>query len=282
MPVRDGSREPLGQDFAQNLRLLTDHYPSVAEVCRKIGVNRSQYNKYLSGKSAPSRHMLRTICDFFGVEAEEIRLPHARFQEILGGAGPSFAKGAARRPYLRILDQLAERSGADLTDYEGFYFEHSHSMTYPALILRALIHLTCAGGVPQYTRIENMARAGERRYSVRNKYKGLAFYLRDRIFLIDYESVSGIEISQTVLFPNYKSRLVSLSGLKLGVSSSNRREPLCARVVWQALGRRTDVKSALRRCGLFEPDDAGIDPDIKAAIDNRMEDGASHFRVVSE
>ena len=272
----------MNQDFAKNLRLLTDHYRSVAEVCRKIGVNRSQFNKYLSGKSTPSRHMHKTICDFFGVESDEILLPHARFQEILGAIPPSERGAAAQRPYQQTLDRLVARSGTDLADYEGYYFEHSYSMTYPGLILRSLLHLTCAGGVPQYTRLENMARASERRYSVRSKYKGMAFYLRDRIFLVDYESVTGNEISQTVLYPNYKSRLVRLSGLKLGVSAGNRREPLCARVVWDPLGRSIDLRSALRACGLFEPDDPEVEAAVKAAIDNRMEAEASHFRVVAD
>ena len=85
-----------------------------------------------------------------------------------------------------------------------------------------------------------------------------------------------------MLYPNYKSRLVRLSGLKLGVSSGNRREPLCARVVWDALGRTTDVKAALGRCGLFEPDDGEIDETVMAAIDNRTHEDSLHFHVVAE
>jgi hypothetical protein len=51
----------MSEPFAENLRLLCSHYASVAEVCRRIGINRQQFNKYLSGASTPSLHSLRRI-----------------------------------------------------------------------------------------------------------------------------------------------------------------------------------------------------------------------------
>ena len=270
----------MNQDFPRNLRLLTDHYKSVADVCRRLDLNRSQFNKYLSGRSAPSRHVFKTICDFFGVEEYEILLPHGEFQKIVrlkstGGDG-------AARPYVTYLDQLVRRSRSDLLEYEGFYFEYTYSMTCPGLILRSLLKVTSEAGVATYLRLENMARFGAPGPRLRCKYRGMAFYLNDRIFLVDYDSLTGNEISQTVLYPNYQHRLTRLSGLKLGVSAGSRREPLCARVVLDALGQQISVKKALRACGLFEPDSGEIDDDIKSMIVNEIEDGAHHFRVVTE
>mgnify|MGYP001972390984 CR=1 FL=1 len=40
---------------------------SIAAVCRRVGINRQQFNKYLAGAVRPSRHNMRRICDFFGV-----------------------------------------------------------------------------------------------------------------------------------------------------------------------------------------------------------------------
>ena len=39
--------------IAENLRLLSSYYKSVAEVCRRLDINRQQFNKYLSGQTAP-------------------------------------------------------------------------------------------------------------------------------------------------------------------------------------------------------------------------------------
>ena len=272
----------MNPDFPRNLRVLTDHYKSVAEVCRRLDLNRSQFNRYISGRSMPSRHVFKKICDFFGVEEYEIFLPHQEFLKIVGLKRNQPAADDGFRPYVAYLDQLVRRSRGDLLDYEGYYFEYSYSMTRPGLILRSLLRLSGNTGFTTYQRVENMARFGTAAPRVTCKYRGMAFYLNDRIFLVDYDSLTGNEISQTVLYPNYQTRLTRLNGLKLGVAASGRREPLCARVLLEALGRQISVKKALRSCGLFDPESAEIQPDIRSLITNKIEGGAHHFRVVSE
>ena len=266
-------------DFQRNLRLLTDHYKSVAEVCRRLGINRSQFNKYLSGRAAPSRHTLQTICNFFGVEEYEIQLPHGDFRKIVNLKPSGGAPDTNARPYIAYLDQLVRRSRSDLADYEGYYFEYTFSMTRPGLILRSLLKITGEAGTMTYQRIENVARIDPAEPRVKCKYQGMAFYLNDRIFLIDYDSLTGNEISQTVLYPNYQHRLTRLSGLKLGVSTGSRREPLCARVVLDSLGRQISVKKALYRCGLFEPGSPEIEPEIEDTITYVSPEGTHHFHV---
>ena len=268
-------------NLAENLRFLTGYYRSVAEVCRRLGLNRSQFNRYLSGRATPSRHVFKSICDFFGVEDFEILLPPAEFQRIVGLKPGVGAADGAPRPYVAYLDQLVRRSRRDLAAYQGFYFEYSYSMSRPGLILRSLIRVADEDGLTTYQRLENMARADGSEPRAKCKYRGMAFYLNDRIFMLDYDSLTGNEISQTVLYPNYQHRLRQLSGLKLGVSSGHRREPLCARIVLDPIDPATGLKAALRRCGLLEPDDPDIAPDIKASIANTMDDGAHHFRVVA-
>ncbi len=124
----------MGEPFAENLRLLCSHYASVAEVCRRIGINRQQFNKYLSGASSPSLHTLRRICDFFGVEEGEIFLPAHEFAGIIRvkGQAPSDALAAT-------IEQVAARfpdSQARLRKYCGTYFAYMCTPAYPGMILR--------------------------------------------------------------------------------------------------------------------------------------------------
>lgn len=267
------------QDFPLNLRLLTDHYKSVADVCRRIGINRSQFNKYLGGRATPSRHIFKRICDFFGVEDHEILLPHTEFQKILGLKPVAPAPPPSEPPYATYLDQLVRSSRSDLMSYEGYYFEYTYSMTYPGLILRSLMLISNDDGLTTYQRMENLAPARGPGPRVKCKYQGIAFYLNDRIFLVDHDSLTKNEISQTVVYPNYHHRLTHLYGLKLGVSTGSQREPLCARVVLEAIGRRVDLRKALRDCGTYEPDASDLDPDIKELIVNRTRAGEHHFRI---
>ncbi len=61
--------------FGANLRLLSHQYPSVSELCRQLGINRTQYNRYLSGESFPRPDVLDRICRFFKVDARILLKP---------------------------------------------------------------------------------------------------------------------------------------------------------------------------------------------------------------
>ena len=265
-------------EFSKNLRLLTDHYKTVAEVCRKLEINRSQYNKYLNGRSNPSRHVLQKICDFFGVEEHEIMLPHNEFEATIG-LGRNNQSGPSE--YAGYFEQLANRSREDLVDYDGYYYEYSYTMTYPGLILRSLVYMKTEDGVSTYQRLENLARIGSDKHRIRGRYRGMAFYLNDRIFLVDFDALTGDEITQTILYPSFQNRQHRLPGLKLGVSTSSIRKPVCARVLLLSLGQNINVRKTLRKCGLFEPDTSEIDPEIQRLIENKIGPDEFHFSVVT-
>lgn len=61
--------------FGTNLRRLTEGYPSVAGLCRELGINRTQFNRYLSGESFPRPDVLYQICAFFDVDARVLLEP---------------------------------------------------------------------------------------------------------------------------------------------------------------------------------------------------------------
>lgn len=65
------SRSPaeLRDIFGANLRILSKQYPSISELSRQLGINRTQFNRYLSGESFPRPDVLGRICDFFDVDA---------------------------------------------------------------------------------------------------------------------------------------------------------------------------------------------------------------------
>jgi transcriptional regulator with XRE-family HTH domain len=51
--------------FGRNLRLLGQPYASVSALCRELGINRTQFNRYLSGESFPRPDILQRICAYF-------------------------------------------------------------------------------------------------------------------------------------------------------------------------------------------------------------------------
>ena len=147
-------------------------------------------------------------------------------------------------------------------------------MSVPGRILLSLVQLREERGSYLFERQERQerARVGEAEDWVRCRYLGAAFYLQDRLFLIDYESLTGNEMSQTILIPSFKSRISRLNGLKTGVSSGDRRTPACTRVVWDYLGTEINRVAAYRQVMLYAPDDPRIDVDIRARL------GGAHLR----
>lgn len=67
--------EELRTMLGENLRQLVSGYPSVSEVCRRLGINRTQFNRYLSGESFPRPDVLDRICRFFGIDARILLTP---------------------------------------------------------------------------------------------------------------------------------------------------------------------------------------------------------------
>lgn len=75
--------------FGSNLRLLSRRYPSISELSRQLGINRTQFNRYLSGESFPRPDVLDKICRFFGVDARILLEPVARLDNrglVLNGS----------------------------------------------------------------------------------------------------------------------------------------------------------------------------------------------------
>ncbi len=61
--------------FGRNLRELSKKYTSVAALCRELKINRTQFNRYLSGESFPRPDILHHICLFFNVDARILLEP---------------------------------------------------------------------------------------------------------------------------------------------------------------------------------------------------------------
>ncbi len=266
------------EDFARNLRLLCSYYKSIADVCRRLDINRPQFNRYLSGRYRPGDGTMRRLCEFFGVDVHEILLPAAQFERLVAVRPRAQAVADAQTIEARHLDRLREIGSVGLDRFLGSYFETYLSMACPGKILRTLVTLERRDDRVVYQRTERLVeQAHEKAYH--GVYRGMAHLLTDRIFLNDYETLTGLEITQTILFPSFKNRVSRLTGLKLGVSGSGERMPCCARVVYEYLGPRIDVRRALRLCGLYPLDDPRIDEVTRQAIANDLSPGEWHFRA---
>ena len=61
--------------FGANLRVLCKDAASISALCRNLGINRTQFNRYLAGESFPRPDVLHRICGHFGVDARILLEP---------------------------------------------------------------------------------------------------------------------------------------------------------------------------------------------------------------
>lgn len=61
--------------FGENLQQMAQGHTSVTALAHELGINRTQFNRYLSGESFPRPDVLARICTFFKVDARILLQP---------------------------------------------------------------------------------------------------------------------------------------------------------------------------------------------------------------
>ncbi len=68
-----------------NLRQLARNAASISALCRELGINRTQFNRYLAGESFPRPDVLHRICAYFDVDARILLEPVEQISEPAPG-----------------------------------------------------------------------------------------------------------------------------------------------------------------------------------------------------
>ncbi len=246
-------------NLSTNLRLAASYYPSVTQMCRKLGINRQQFVKYLAGTTFPTPGTMRRICDFIGVDEFEVLMPPDQFRNIIALRRNSAFEDLAVPPRLRELLSQAASSTPEVRRLHGYYYEYRYSYTRPGRLLRSFTHIYGWRGYTFYRRIERLKDpdnvSGPPEVF---KYDGLIMPVGDRLHLLDFETITNSELTHTVLYISYPNRVSRLAGLTMGVSATSSHEPMATRVCLEYVGRSVQRSRALRACGLYEIDSGEI------------------------
>ncbi|MCX7559977.1 helix-turn-helix transcriptional regulator [Sulfitobacter sp. F26204] len=136
MTLTKQSPAELRNMFGANLRQLSEAYPSISDLSRQLGINRTQYNRYLSGESFPRPDVLARICAFFKVDARVLLEP---VDQIGSGQDP------ISNPFLH--DFLPESSSKIPNDLfpSGFYRFSRRSFTNKDVFIVGLVFVKRVG-----------------------------------------------------------------------------------------------------------------------------------------
>jgi transcriptional regulator with XRE-family HTH domain len=255
---------PPESNLARNLRILCSSKDSIAEICRRIGISRQQFNKYLSGKHEPSRANLRLICQYFGIDVLDLHLAPARFSALYANQSYPHLDVLRHSKVAARLLILAAQSQKDLVGYCGVYERYHHSSIYNGQILRSIVYIYVKDDIVQYSYIErfqNLDDPKKARYIF--KYHGVCSFLDGRIVFVDFESVRGNEITYSILIPQQRSSRELLFGLTMGVAASLSREPFAARVALRYCGEGPLSRTFMRRSRTLDPTDGAIPAEVR-------------------
>ena len=260
-----------------NLRYLCGFYPSVSIVCRRIGINRQQFGKYLSGTAVPSLFTLNKISDFFGLDSSEMCLPHVEMRRIFNGR-PSAAQededqSTPSTVRHRIFNEVAlfiDANAAVLRRYEGRYFRYNYAFDGSGRVVRSLFHIRYADGVCLTRLIERIQhRSNEPGKLTTLKYDGVLVALSGCLFNIEFERLMRSCVGHAAFptLPRPGQRF--MTGIQSSISSSTGR-PTASRVVLERITRPMRTRELLRMCGTFAAADGLIEPDVLDLIGNQV------------
>ncbi len=243
----------MSENFSRNLRSLCADYGSIAQVCRDIGLNRQQFNRYLNGGGMPSAHNLRRIAQHFNVSEEDLDADGAAF-----AAKRTRLQNPTRKGPAGLLSSIFENQAGPLRRYLGFYHGHFMTPTWEDKIMRTLIWLREEGG---YIVSHTFERALSEDESIvqKTKYAGLAAYKGNRIYLLESANSEDGFLSESILFPAHRQQIRYLNGMTMGVATRPRMAPYASATIWKKLPERISTREALRQTGIFSFQDTRID-----------------------
>lgn len=252
-------------DFAANLRLLCDLRGSISQICRKIQINRQQFNKYLSGKHAPSSANSRMIADHFGLSAEVLFSPHAEFRAMIdGNFFDTFNRMRDSPQVQRFLSTVMSAPESLEQSLTGVYDRYQFSSIYPRRILRASLCIYSGPDFLQHSYVEHFPSHDDpKKIAYTFKYHGFVLPIENRFFTVDFETVQRNEMTFGIYSAIQRSSKRFMFGITSGIAATMFRQPFATRIALHfrrpGLLTRTDLAATTA----LDMNDASIPREVR-------------------
>jgi len=252
--------------IAENLKLLCSVYPSVAEVCRRIGINRQQFNKYLAGTVAPSRRNETRICGFFNITLSDLALAPVEFSHF---------HNQRTFPLLTAHERLADMSGPEvqnkLQKYCGYYQTYQKIPYAKECIAVGFGQIKRLGNHFFSKHIELLQGSIRSELSQKkSKMFGTVVFEGGLLYILDHKSGNNPSYSLTTLYPSRSPSVHLVTGMTLSVSGMFHGAPYSANIVYEKLPDNTRISNFVRKSGIYDADTPMVSNEIKHIIKNSI------------
>jgi len=250
--------------FAINLRLLCERTGSITAVCRKIGLNRQQFNKYLAGKHVPSQNNLRAIAKYFGLNASILFSSPEEFRALVEGNFFYALERLQKRQHVRtFVEEALINARTDIDDVLGVYDRYQFSSISEGQILRSAFCLYRKEDFINHYYVERFPSSENPRIADHIfKYNGFTFPVSGRIFCVDFETSQRNEMTFSSFVPIVRSSKRFMLGITSGVAANILRQPYATKVALHFRHQGLIGRNDLRRVGLMSADDLSVPKEV--------------------
>lgn len=242
------------QQFADNLRAQCTRHGSIAAVCRALGMNRQQFNKYLAGSTLPNGPTLQRICAFFAVD------PSVLFYGQNGevpAAAPALHLPGDISGMLGKMRQSTLRPGC-----YHFYYPWERDA---GKCVRAALFVYRKNGSTMFTRFTKFRALGQRqRYYLSGRHDGMVLDCDTGKFLLALNRKGYGEMSMVTLGAETTLNGDLMSGLALVMEPAG--APVALRATLEYRGDSSLLRRTIEEAGIMTFTDPAIPEEVRKSL----------------
>lgn len=269
------------RNFADNLRALCTRHGSIAAVCRELGMNRQQFNKYLAGSTLPNAATLERICSFFRIESESLFHDPAGFRSP-APQGHADAAGLLRSLPPAALGAVAGALGRmqQASLRTGCYHFYSAWPRDASKCVRAALLVHRKDDTTLFTRFTKFRPVGQRqRHYLSGRHDGIVLESDTARFLLSLNRKGFGEVSLVTIGAENALAQDFLSGLALVMAPSGM--PQAQRVTLEYRGCASALRRTLAEAGVLPMSDPSVPEDVRQSLTLPPEQPVAHLEPYS-
>lgn len=236
---------PIRENLAANLRRLVQRHASVSAVCRELGINRTQFERYLQGQAIPNKATAKLICGFFKIDENDL------YREPAAAAATDSHASLRQRLYETMVHPPSPAIAG------GTYFTYFSVPGRPDLLTRSITFVQRETELVTFRRVtrwapddsQGAARAPDNHYGVVISRPNWIYFSGINSRPTGEPSIVAVQwapISEPVLV----GRAIVLTG----------SGPAFVSVIMRRDVARISLRQAMRMAHVVGLDDPGVDP----------------------
>jgi len=250
-------------NMAKKLHTLCEHKKSIAQVCRELGINRQQFNKYLAGQSMPNASSLNKICTYFKISEDEL---FSDAQASMSFNSSTIQNLMSSPGFQRTLQNISIDPPVSL--HPGIYYTYFVLLDEnPVKLTRTVVALQRDNGILTFRRLTNFAETSSSRWhNIRGDHTGLVIERAHWFYFIGFAYHGTGEPSMiAVQWLPISSKILSGTAL-VGDDSGPRSFPILMEEVPPSL----TIRQALKKSNVVSLSSIDINPHIRNVINHKI------------